>query len=300
MNHLDPRILPMMSKSDEVRKKFIKRPRWIPHGTATTALNRLTDILEAPIKDRPDCMLLVGPSNNGKTALLKHFEKTNRPDPNPNGDTGQVPVLLVQSPPGPDEARLFVSILEAIGASVRTNVNVRLAESKALNLMAGLKVKVLVIDEAHSAFSRLPSNHKYYLNVIKRISNVLRLPVVMAGTKDLLQVSHLDAQFSNRLEPSYLPRWHLTEDYLRLLDTFEQLIPLHNSSNLRSDGISALLHGFSEGLIGELSKLLERAALNAIETQQEVITAEQLQKLVTTKQFIPPSQRHVQDNLDID
>jgi hypothetical protein len=58
--------------------------------------------------------------------------------------------------------------------------------------------------------------------------------------------------------------------------SFEQVLPLRNESRLADSAIADRLYGMSEGTIGELSSLLNRAAVRAIRTGEERITAKLL------------------------
>jgi len=50
-------------------------------------------------------LLLVGPSNNGKTMIVEKFRRSHLPGSEENARDGaiRVPVLKVQMPPAPDE-----------------------------------------------------------------------------------------------------------------------------------------------------------------------------------------------------
>jgi hypothetical protein len=282
----------IMTAPHEKRLAYVQTDRWIPYTRSEMILGKLKDLMTQPQRSRPPCLLLVGPSNNGKSHLLKRFARQHRPSDDPHEDNAHVPVLVVESPPGPDEGRLFSSILERISALSRKKLSPLEAEAKTIALLRGLRVRVLIIDEAHSAFSRHPGQHKYYLTVIKRLSNELGLPIVMAGVKEVLNVTRIDAQFANRFEAQYLPRWHGDHDYLRLLASFERLLPLRNASQLVEGTMATKLLALSEGLIGELSKLLERCAVLAIEQGTEQINFTVIQSVLERRLYVPPSDRN--------
>jgi hypothetical protein len=75
--------------------------------------------------------------------------------------------------------------------------------------------------------------------------------------------------------------------YRMLLASFERLIPLRKPSQLAGETLSKKLLALSEGTIGELSTLLNRAAAHAIRTGRERIDLEAL----TKTNYIPPSER---------
>jgi hypothetical protein len=70
------------------------------------------------------------------------------------------------------------------------------------------------------------ANQRHFLNVIKYLGNELQIPIVAAGTHDAFNAVQSDPQLSNRFEPALLRRWALTDEYLRLLASFEVALPL--------------------------------------------------------------------------
>lgn len=75
--------------------------------------------------------------------------------------------------------------------------------------------------------------------------------------------------------------------YLQLLKSFEYTLPLKKPSNLTDTSIAVKLLSMSEGLIGELSDVLTKAAVKAIESGKEKID----QKVLKEIDFIPPVAR---------
>jgi hypothetical protein len=64
----------------------------------------------------------------------------------------------------------------------------------------------------------------------------------------------------------------MNEDYLRLLASFEPTLRLERSSNLIDPVLATKILTLSGGTIGEISTLLTRAALRAIDDGSERIT----------------------------
>jgi hypothetical protein len=87
-------------------------------------------------------------------------------------------------------------------------------------------------------------------------------------THDAFNAIQIDPQLANRFEPALLPRWSMNEDYLRLLASFEPERP----SNLIDPVLATKILTLSGGTIGEISTLLTRAALKAIDDGSECIT----------------------------
>ena len=108
-----------------------------------------------------------------------------------------------------------------------------------------------------------------------------------AGTQDAFNAIQTDPQLANRFEPILLRRWAMGEDYLRLLASFEVALPLEQRSGLVEPALALKILSLSEGTIGEISALLCRAALEAIERGTEQITGASLERCG----YVAPSER---------
>ncbi len=71
--HLDEAVRPGLLLPDERRIATIDRDRWIGYGRAQNAISELERILRSERRQRPDNLLIVGASNNGKTAIARRF-----------------------------------------------------------------------------------------------------------------------------------------------------------------------------------------------------------------------------------
>jgi AAA+ superfamily predicted ATPase len=114
------------------------------------------------------------------------------------------------------------------------------------------------------------------LNLLKYLANDLRLSVVLVGTEDAPIALQSDAQMSSRFTPFEIPRWRENEEFRGLLNAFERVIPLRKASNLSQRSMVQFLFSRSDGLIGEVSRLLNEAAERAIVDGAEQITLEHL------------------------
>lgn len=64
---------------------------------------------------RPDNLLIVGASNNGKTAIARRFLARHIIAENPDAERSHIETTLVQAPNGPSIPQLLRSILTALG-----------------------------------------------------------------------------------------------------------------------------------------------------------------------------------------
>ncbi|MBK7562251.1 MAG: hypothetical protein IPI68_12305 [Chitinophagaceae bacterium] len=87
-----------------------------------------------------------------------------------------------------------------------------------------------------------------------------------------------DHQMANRFEPALLPKWKFEDEYLRLLKSFEALLPLRKPSNLDDQDLAMKILSMSEGVIGEMATILRKSAIVAIQSKTECITKRTIEK----------------------
>jgi hypothetical protein len=261
------------------RIDYCRRIHWIGYTRAKAILDDLNDLLTHPPMHRMPCVLVVGETNNGKTVLVDRFAGLHPGGERPDGEGIEKPVLLFQAPAGPSEASFFAAILDALSAPYRMSASVDLKRAQAFALMRRVGVRVLVIDELQPLVAGTTQRHRHMLNVIKHLSNELQLAIVGAGTRAAFHALQSDPQLANRFEPAVLPRWEYGEEYLRLLASFEMTLPLRYPSHLVEERTALKLLGMIDGKIGELARLLAKAAVKAVQAGTERIDRKTLDAL---------------------
>lgn len=271
---LSPRAAALLSAPDQERITHINQPIFISYPRAVEMLAEMEDLLVHPRTNRMPNLLLVGRSNNGKTEILTEFLKRHPAEEQLDQDTIYAPVLYIQSPPGPTEHLFLNKMLMMLGIVVRVNET---PDRKLLQLMEVLRqvqTRVLLLDELNALLAGSVTKQRFFLNMLKYLSNELQISIVAAGTPDAIQAVKSDAQIESRFPQRRLPRWQEGETYRRLLASFEYILPLKEPSNLHKGELARKLFGMSEGVIGELSKIIRSAAQHAIATGVEHITPE--------------------------
>ena len=81
------------------------------------ALNRLEALYAWPNKQRMPNLLLVGPTSNGKSMIVRSSRRTH--PASSDADQEHIPVLVVQMPSEPSVIRFYVALLAAMGAPLR-------------------------------------------------------------------------------------------------------------------------------------------------------------------------------------
>jgi hypothetical protein len=260
-----------MTQDERIAK--IRGARWIRYARAEAINGRLEDLLQRPKSHRMPNLLLVGDTNNGKTALVNRFLAQHQPRAASDGTTSCIPIVSVQAPPLPDERRFYQAILSKVFAPFRPSRTAANLQFETVQLLASVGVKMLIIDEVQHVLAGPTLKQRHFLNVIKYLGNELQIPIVGVGTRDAFNAIQTDPQLANRFEPELLGRWTMSDDYLRLLASFEVAFPLAHPSKLVERNLAQKILNLSEGTIGEISALLTCAALAAIERGTEQITS---------------------------
>lgn len=289
-SHLLAKAAAYLERTDEERIAYIRSPRWIGYDAANGILERLETLLAYPKSHRMLNLLIVGNTNNGKTMLVKRFCSRHPPDDNKEGKSVVAPVLFVQAPPVPDEGRFYNAILDLLFAPYKPADRVDRKQFQAIKLMREVGLRLLIIDEVHHILAGNLGRQRAFLNVIKFLGNELEIPIVAVGTRDAFRAIQTDPQLANRFDHAALPRWKNDDDFIRLLMTFERMIPLRNPSVLDDPALADRIYAMSEGYIGEISRLLVEAAVVAIKTGKEVIDRQILDSIG----WVSPSDRRKQ------
>ncbi len=295
LTHLNEATAKLLSLEASERIQRIRSPRWIGYPQAQQVLGKLEDLFTYPKTHRMPNLLIVGETNNGKTMLIRRFQKAHPARDNLEGEGVSVPVLVIQAPPVPDEGRFYNTILDALFAPYKPNDRIDKKQFQAIKLLKYIGLKVLIIDEIHHVLAGNLNKQRAFLNVLKYLGNELQIPIVVVGTKDAFRAIGTDPQLANRFEPVLLPIWSMDDGFLRLLASFERMLPLFKPSNLSDLPLATKIYSLSEGYIGEISRLLVEAAVKSVESGQECIDI----RLLNGLGWVSPSQRRKQMGRDI-
>lgn len=290
MNHLTKETQLIALCGDAERVKRVLSEKWIGYTRAKEILNTMEDLLLHPQTYRMPNLLLVAPTNNGKTILLQKFFETHRPVITAASGELKIPVVYVQAPPKPDERMFYVNILEVLNAPYNLREKSLRLYQQVASILRKVENKILIIDEIQHILAGSYVSQRVFLNVIKYLANDLQIVIVGSGIRDALSAINTDKQLANRFEPALLPKWKMDDEYLRLLTSFEALLPLRKPSNLAEDSIALKVLSLSGGTIGEIATILKKAATQAIKTKKECIDLQLLGKI----DYVPPSNRQRQ------
>lgn len=270
LSHLQPWAQAMARLPAGERIQRIRADRWIGYPRAVRALTRLETLYDWPSRQRMPNLLLVGPTNNGKSMIIERFRRQHPPDH--TADIEHISVLCVQMPSDPSVPRFYTAVLAALGSPLGPRRRVPELEQLALSVMRSVGVRVLVIDELHNVLAGRADVRREFLNLLRFLGNELRIPLVGVGTREAYLAIRSDDQLENRFEPLTLPLWEANADVRSLLASFASSFPLHRHSDLDTEDMTRYLLARSEGTIGELASLLTEAAVTAVDSGEESIS----------------------------
>ncbi|MBH1528784.1 TniB family NTP-binding protein [Stenotrophomonas maltophilia] len=296
LSHLLPEVRAVMDQSPALRLRHMQTSKWFNYAAAETILQRMETLLDHPPTHRMPGMLLLGESNSGKTSLGLEFMSRHPIDPNLDGDAVRVPVIRIEMPPNPDEARIYDEILLQLLQPFRTKDPISVKARQVQSALKVVGVRMLIIDEFQAVLSSRNDRRRLTLEVVKHLSNTLQIPLVAIGTAEAQVAVSKDEQLANRLHPVWMPTWRLDMEFRRLMAAFQATLPLREKSPLQDRRIAALILELSEGLLGEMTLLLCKGVERALLTGTECID----EALLLSLAYTPPSRRRLQRRPGID
>ncbi|WP_088945855.1 TniB family NTP-binding protein [Rhodococcus sp. 1168] len=285
LGHLREAVRPLAALDGPDRIRMIRSERWIGYPQARAVLDQLETLLAWPDRQRMPNLLLLGPTNNGKSMIIEKFRRTH---PAASlSDREQIPVLCMQMPPDPSPGRFYLALHTALGTPTRPRNRVHELEQQALTLLRATGVRMLIIDELHNVLAGRDNVRREFLNVLRFLGNELRIPLVGVGTRDAYLAIRTDPQLENRFHPMTLPTWSNTTNTRLLLASFTASFPLRKPSHLTSPEMTDYLLTRCEGTIGELATLLTAAAVTAVDNGEEAINS----SVLARTPYVGPTER---------
>ena len=278
-SHLHPVAREMAALGNDQRIRILQRDRWIDYPRAAEALRRLQRLLEAPQRERMPCMVLHGRSNIGKTLVIAKFLREHPPQFDQETGLERRPIIALQTPPSPDQRRFYSALLFELGAPQSASATLAQLERVTRDLLRRIAPRMLIVDEVHHLLAGSHIEQRASLNLLKYLANDLKISIVAVGTSDAPLAFRSDLQMSSRFTPFEMPRWTESEDFRRLLRAFEQVLPLRRASDLTQRPIVQFLISASDGLLGEVSRLVTEAAERSILDGSERISLELLEQV---------------------
>jgi hypothetical protein len=285
--HLNDAALDLIDRTDDQRIYAIREGSWLGYKDAKRILARMEELLNYPRITRMPNILLVAPSFNGKTSILKRFVSQHLPDLDPANETTICPVVMVEAPPKPDISDFYTRILDVLMAPYKPTASVQEKYSQIKRLFRQMEVRMLIVDEIHHLIAGSLNRQQEFRNALKSLGNETMVSMVTAGIEDAYNAFNTDPQMSSRFTPEELPLWKANNEFGSMLATLELRMPLKLPSNLKEPSIMLAIHTRSEGTFGDMCDLVKELAVDAIRSGAEQITLTR----VSTMKWVPPSKR---------
>ncbi|MCR6480419.1 TniB family NTP-binding protein [Variovorax sp. ZS18.2.2] len=285
------------SNDPELRIQALKQPLWIGYGRAVALRQQMEELFNHPRMHRMPNLAVIGESNNGKSMLLNNFARRHDPTLAPgysvNDDKIERPVFLFQAPPEPDEGRLYNRMLTELYAPGSEREPAESKLRRVSVILKALNTRMVLIDEFGFFQAGTPMKQRKLLNALKFLGNELQIPIVVAAVPETLNLLQSDPQVANRFEPVFLPKWKMGEDFQKLLATMEKTLGLRLPSNLAAESSAQRILDESNGIIGYMSELLQKLAIDAIRSGAESVTLNALKEANLKRLgWVHPSRRH--------
>ena len=276
-----------MKTEKDNRIDAILKDKWVNYPKSKQVMDALEMLLKFPKNHRMQNLLIMGESNNGKTTIARRFINQHKPyietlideDTNTPYESVVRSVIMIQCPHIPHEKSFYYNVLDQLNLPYRKNTRAEFLKQTIISAFKDMKVKILIMDEIHHVLSGSASKQREFLNLIKYISNEAQVSIVALGTSEASFALKAERQLDTRFDKMIIPKWRYDENFLKLLLTIERIISLNNQSNLTDPNIAKLLFQMSNGIIGEVFKIIRLASIKAIESGEERISVNSLKEL---------------------
>src|SRR5580658_678638 len=203
----------------------------------------------------------------------------------------QSPVAATQMPPTPNEREFYEGLLVALGSVMPHGVAVNHLRHRFRIPARQMDVRLLIIDEIHTMLAGSFREQRVFLNSIRLLANDLKLPLVCVGTQEAKQALMTDQQLADRFAATELPPWNDDLALGQLLASFGTILPLRLPSNLRDRDVRRRVLALTDGITVRIFRLIETAAIQAIQSGKERIDLDSLSDQIVTQTLVSISER---------
>lgn len=279
ITHLHENAERKLNDSPEEKIEYIKSDWWVGYDDANIILNEMSQLITHPKNLRMPCIALISEPNNGKTTILTRCLKLHDTSYT-DDDQIILPVLVFESPPEPDEGRLYSSILTALSVAHREDSAPDKLLNKVTERINMLNIKMLMADEFHNILQGSPRQHRQFLVALKSLLNKLKISFVAAGTPDVITALSVDKQFVTRFNCFELPRWDINQTTLRMIKSMERQLPLSQPSGLAEKDKAIPIILASGNTLGGIIEIIKQSAIAAIKNGQDSIDQKTLETTI--------------------
>ena len=263
-------------RTDAEREETIRAGVRIDHALSRSVGPKLVEFVKRPWEphQRWRGLLLVGPASSGRSWLVSRWLSERS-----HGYRG---AIVAQMPSDVAGDKILRAVAEA-GDENPSWLSAHEVRHEAMRRLG--EATVVVFDGCdHLALLRKPKLQRL-LAKIKCIAEHRRVPVIMIANPRLLEAIVSDPDWEGRFEVLHFPRWRVDRDFLDLLTTWEDALPLEKNSHLAEREMALHLYSLCDGSIARLAEVLRKGTLRAIDNAHERITI----RLLDSLGFSPPA-----------
>jgi Cdc6-like AAA superfamily ATPase len=268
------RRLPNLQVRDATRALWVDR--WVSYPRAERILSRLDELMYLPPRVRMQNVLIHGNSGAGKSMIIEKFVRSHSLEM--EREDASRPIVSIQMPPLPTLRSFFSELLRSLDCTVIIGSRISELEHDTLRQLKKARPRLLAIDEIHHLLACTPREQRAALNVLKFLSNELRVSIVALGTSEALHVMRTDPQIASRFQSCALPSWTANDDLRSFLAGFLQQLDV-DGSRIVNDRIAIdYILDLTSGVTGRIVELVRLSARCAVRRDSRTVTIDLLQE----------------------
>lgn len=196
-----------------------------------------------------------------------------------------LPILFVECPARATVKGMAETLLAALGDPRPSRGSQQEMTQRVLHALRIRRVSLIVMDEFQHLVGRARGHDSAYETAdwIKSLLNANLCPILLVGTESAASILKVNEQLQRRALAVYrvLPYSVVTptdfEVFRQMLAGLEAALGLALPSGLSDDDLARRIHAATDGLIGRITGLLDRALLLAIGRGENCVTRQTLQ-----------------------
>lgn len=168
------------------------------------------------------------------------------------------------------ERRFYGHLLTEMGVPFVSRATILDLETQALRSLKRMDVKLLMLDEVHDILAGSAKEQRILLNMLRYISNELKISLVCFGISEAREAISGDVQLARRFEELPLMRWQGNEEFQELIVTILRHLPLKLSSQISARALRHVLQS-TDGVTAQIFGMFNDLAVEAISSGTECI-----------------------------
>jgi Cdc6-like AAA superfamily ATPase len=229
-----------------------------------------------PARVRMQNVLIHGNSGAGKSMIIEKFIRSHSLEM--DREDAARPIVSMQMPPLPTLRSFFSELLRSLDCTVIIGSRISELEHDTLRQLKKARPRLLAIDEIHHLLACTPREQRAALNVLKFLSNELRVSIVALGTSEALHVMRTDPQIASRFQSCALPSWTANDDLRRFLAGFLQQLDVDGNDVVNNRVAIDYILDLTSGVTGRIVELVRLSARCAVRRDSRTVTIDLLQE----------------------